>query len=100
MTVMSRKQQSEIAFRHTASSRFDKQCCFAISRTDHDNSAVIPGQWISTDGNRTMLLALRVPPRAGAGMVEVHVTQKSTRRNAVVEFSLDSRAAGRGCYVV
>jgi hypothetical protein len=47
-----------------------------------------------------MLLALRVPHKCEAATVAVHVIQKSTRREAVVEFSLDPGAAGRGCYTV
>jgi hypothetical protein len=65
-----------------------------------DDSAIAAGQWIDTQGSRTMLLALRVPLNGEAATVSVHVIQKSTRREAVVEFSLDPRAAGRGCYRV
>jgi hypothetical protein len=31
---------------------------------------------------------------------EVHVEQRSTGKEAIVEFSLDARAAGPGCFVV
>jgi hypothetical protein len=65
-----------------------------------ENPAIAAHQWIPTDGPRTMLLALRAPRDCRAGTVEVHVTQQSTQRTAVVEFSLDPSAAGRGCYVV
>jgi len=65
-----------------------------------DNGAIVPGEWIDTHGSRTMLLALRVPHKCAAAAVAVHVIQKSTRREAVVEFSLDPGAAGRGCYTV
>jgi hypothetical protein len=47
-----------------------------------------------------MLLALRPPKDAGAGAFAVHVTQRSTGQEAVVEFSLDPAAAGPGCYTV
>jgi hypothetical protein len=47
-----------------------------------------------------LMLALQPPATAEAGQVEVHVRQRSTGRTAVVEFSLDARAAGPGCYVV
>jgi hypothetical protein len=63
-----------------------------------DNGAIVPGEWIETHGSRTMLLALRVPLECDTATVAVHVTQKSTQRKAVVEFSLDPKAAGRGCY--
>lgn len=65
-----------------------------------DNGAIVPGEWIDTHGSRTMLLALRAPRKCEAATVAVRVIQKSTRREAVVEFSLDPRAAGRGCYAV
>jgi hypothetical protein len=65
-----------------------------------ESPGIAAQQWIPTNGPRTMLLALRVPRSCQAGTVEVHVTQKSTQRTAVVEFSLDPGAAGRGCYVV
>jgi hypothetical protein len=64
------------------------------------NPGIAPGQWIATDGPRTMLLGLRAPENCTDGSALVHVTQKSTGRTAVVEFSLDPGAAGRGCYVV
>ena len=57
-------------------------------------------RWIPSAGSRLMLLALCVPKECGTGNVEVHVCQQSTGRSAVVEFSLDAKAAGRGCYVV
>ena len=65
-----------------------------------EDGAIAPGHWIDTHGSRTMLLALRVPCNCEAATVSVHVIQRSTRREAVVEFSLDPRAAGRGCYTV
>lgn len=57
-------------------------------------------RWIDSTGTRMMLLALQPPRDCDAGTVEVHVTQRSTGREAVVEFSLDPNAAGPGCYVV
>jgi hypothetical protein len=65
-----------------------------------ESGAIVPGEWIETRESRTMLLALRVPRPCETATVTVHVTQKSTQRTAVVEFSLDPRAAGRGCYTV
>lgn len=61
---------------------------------------IAPDQWIPSEGTRMMLLALRPPTDCRAGSVAVWVTQRSTGRTAVVEFSLDATAAGRGCYVV
>jgi hypothetical protein len=45
-------------------------------------------------------LLLRPPQGAERGAVSVHVTRQSDGKEAVVEFSLDSRAAGAGCYTV
>jgi hypothetical protein len=61
---------------------------------------VTEGGWVSVDGQRLMFLALRPPADCAAGTVEVRVEQRSTGQTAVVEFSLDPRAAGPGCYVV
>jgi hypothetical protein len=59
-----------------------------------------PNQWITGGGTRMMMLYLRPPRGCKAGSIEVHVTQRSTGREAVVEFLLDPKAAGPGCYVV
>ncbi len=48
----------------------------------------------------TFYLLLRPPQGAGRGDVSIHVTRQSDGKEAVVEFSLDSRAAGAGCYTV
>lgn len=52
----------------------------------------------------TALVELSVVPPEGCqqGELHVHVTQRSTgkEKEAVVEFSLDPRAAGPGCYVI
>jgi hypothetical protein len=62
--------------------------------------AIAPGQWIDTHGSNVMLLALHVPRSCQAAAVTVHVVQRSSEREAVVEFGLDPRAPGRGCYTV
>jgi hypothetical protein len=43
-------------------------------------------------------LLLRPPADAERGDVSIHVTRQSDGKEAVVEFSLDSGAAGAGCY--
>ena len=64
-------------------------------------AAPVPtGAWLPVGAARMVLLTLCPPADARAGTVEVHVTQRSTGQEAVVEFSLDPAAAGRGCYVV
>jgi hypothetical protein len=59
-----------------------------------------PDRWIESAGQRLVMLALRPPRDRETGCVEVHVTQRSTARQAVVEFTFDARADGPGCYVV
>jgi hypothetical protein len=56
--------------------------------------------WIETVGPRVMTIALRPPKDCGHGTVEVHVTRRSTGKEAVVEFSLAPDALGAGCYTV
>lgn len=57
-------------------------------------------QWVSFQRKTRLLLAMVPPGDCDSGSVEIHVRQESTGRDAVVEFSLDSRAAGAGCYTV
>jgi hypothetical protein len=48
----------------------------------------------------TYYLVMRPPHDAERGAVSIHVTRQSDNKEAVVEFSLDSRAKGAGCYTV
>jgi hypothetical protein len=48
----------------------------------------------------TFYLLLRPPVDAEKGSVSIHVTRQSDGKEAVVEFSLDSKAAGAGCYKI
>jgi len=59
-----------------------------------------PPRWYSIDGPSPVLLAFRPPAGAGAGKLEVHVTQRSTGEVATVEFDLDPAAAGPGCFML
>jgi hypothetical protein len=63
-------------------------------------AGVIQGQWLELHGRSVFYLLLRPPRGAERGEVQVHVTRQSDGMEAVVEFSLDSRAAGAGCYTV
>jgi hypothetical protein len=63
-------------------------------------AAIAADRWIPCEGTRVMVLALRAPKPCSAGAAEVHVTQHSTGRTAVVEFTVDPAANGRGCYAV
>jgi hypothetical protein len=57
-------------------------------------------RWIPVDSMRVLALVIRPPEDCPAGSVEVHVNQRSSGTSAVVEFSLDPRAAGPGCYTL
>jgi hypothetical protein len=79
---------------------FDMTARESLVLTRNENGGIVQGRWIHVAGTRVMLLALRPPANCCAEAVAVHVDQQSTGRTAVVDFSLDPRAAGRGCYVV
>ncbi len=64
------------------------------------DAAIAPDAWVPVQATALMLLALQPPVDCKQGNVEVHVTQRSSGQTAVVEFSLDPKAAGPGCYVV
>jgi hypothetical protein len=63
-------------------------------------SGVILGEWLELHARSTFYVLLRPPRSAERGEVQVHVTRQSDGMEAIVEFSLDSRAAGAGCYTV
>ncbi|HVL14933.1 MAG TPA: hypothetical protein VM529_20350 [Gemmata sp.] len=62
------------------------------------NPAIREDAWERTMG--FLLLSVEPPADAEAGAVNVHVRQRSSNREAVVEFTMDSRAAGPGCYAL
>jgi hypothetical protein len=59
-----------------------------------------PSKWTWLDSRHLILLALSPSANCAAGTVNIHVRQRSTNRDAVVEFSLDPTAAGPGCYTI
>jgi len=68
---------------------------------DRDRTpAIALDKWVEVSGHGLMLLALCPPEGCSQQTLEVHVKQRSTGQTAVVEFSLDPKAAGPGCYVV
>ncbi len=72
---------------------------YMVGRRGND-APLEPGRWIRIHGTATLMLAMNPPADCRQGTVNVHVDQKSTGREAVVEFSLDPKAKGPGCYVV
>jgi hypothetical protein len=59
--------------------------------------ALAEGDWHHPNSG-LLLLAVQPPEDATTGAVNVHVRQRSSGREAVVEFTMDSRASGPGCY--
>ena len=57
-------------------------------------------RWIPMNGMHVVMLSIRPPHGCGEGEVEVHVRQRSTGKKAVVEFTMDERGVGPGCFVV
>jgi len=65
------------------------------------SSAMIEeGRWIPGSRARCVNLKFYPPENSSRGKIDVEVTQRSTGRKAVVEFSLDAAASGPGCFVV
>ena len=57
-------------------------------------------QWVQAVADMlVVMLVVRPPMICEEGKVEVHVTSRSNRKTAVVEFDLDPTAQGAGCYV-
>ena len=64
------------------------------------DALVAENEWREVGAYGIFMLAIRPPADAKTGQVEVHLEQRSTGKQAIVEFSLDARAAGPGCFVV
>jgi hypothetical protein len=73
----------------------------AAPSLDPARGRIIPlNEWVEVPAMRLMVLGMQPPADCTGGEVEVGVRQRSTGKEAVVEFSLDKEAAGPGCYVV
>jgi hypothetical protein len=57
-------------------------------------------QWVESNGGLIVMLATHPPIHCQTGNLEVHVTRRSCRKTAIVEFDLDPGAQGTGCYFV
>ena len=57
-------------------------------------------EWLESNGCSMIVLSVQPPADCTAGKLDVHVTQRSNRKRAVVEFDLDPAAQGSGCYCV
>ena len=56
------------------------------------------GSWLSVPRRYSIAVLIEPPDYVAAGELKVHVTRKSTGETAIVEFSLDPKAQGPGCY--
>ncbi len=64
------------------------------------NAPLEETQWVKSEGGLIAVLAVHPPVDCRSGNLEVHVTRRSSRKTAIVEFDLDPAAQGAGCYVV
>ena len=55
-------------------------------------------QWVESDGGMMVMMAAHPPVDSQTGNLEVHVTRRSSRKTALVEFNLNPTAQGPGCY--
>ena len=62
------------------------------------NTPIEELQWVQSSGSLMITLDVRPPADCKQGRVEIHVTQQSSLKKAVVEFDLDPTARGPGCY--
>ena len=58
------------------------------------------GSWLSVPRRYSIAVLIEPPDYVAAGELKVHVTRKSTGETAIVEFSLDPKAQGPGCYAL
>ncbi len=77
----------------------------ATSRTRNllslnDGSELEQSHWIPSSETQLVRLLFQPPANCRRGKIDVEVSQLSTRRKALVEFSLDPAAQGPGCFVV
>lgn len=67
---------------------------------DPSNAPIAETQWVESVRGLMVMLATCPPEGSEKGALEVHVTQRSSGKTAIVEFSLDASAKGAGCYFV
>jgi len=79
---------------------FNPMKAMAMSRGVSEGAVIPLGDWTALARQAMLLLVLQPPASCREANVEVHVTQHSTQKTAVVEFSFDPQARGPGCYVV
>jgi hypothetical protein len=70
------------------------------SLLDTSESPIRECQWVESNGMLMVMLATQPPENCSAGTLEVHVRRRTDEKEAIVEFSLDPKAQGTGCYFV
>jgi hypothetical protein len=71
-----------------------------LTRRDRSAREIPIGEWVSGADLAVAVLYCEPPADCEAGKLDVHVEQKSTGKEAVVEFGFDPRAKGPGCYTL
>ena len=79
---------------------FDISCTSSLLKFNSEGDLITPAKWIPMEGRQLLMLAVCPPQESEQGNVDVHIRQRSSDKEAIVEFSLDARAAGAGCYAV
>ncbi len=69
-------------------------------RLDTGERGIEQGRWVESIGGLLLMLVIGPPADCQAGKLEVHVTKRSRQKTAVVEFDLDPKAQGAGCYTL
>src|SRR5262245_45846770 len=67
---------------------------------DSGRSAHPGSRWHAVKRMQPMLLAFRPPQTCARGRAQLHVIQRSSGEEAVVELELDPAARGAGCYIL
>jgi len=82
-----------------------KACLFDVTNAQtlvvgHSDEPISEGRWVEANGPMMIMLATQPPADCSAGNLQVQVLQRSTQKEAIVEFDLDPKAQGPGCYML
>ena len=67
-------------------------------RASEGDGLIESDRWVESNGMLLVMLAIQPPSNCDVGNLEVHVTRRSSRETAIVEFNLDPKSQGTGCY--
>jgi hypothetical protein len=71
----------------------------ATLRADPTSRFLEEAQWVESTRQLLVTLTVRPPADCKNGNLEVHVTERSTRKTVIVEFDMEPSSQGPGCYV-